>query len=577
MWSGLPLISLPAMKRMRWASNACHFIPGIRSAYGVSSFWVRSEEVTSVARSEALSQVLSVLDCVVYEERSFDESLWSLTSAGLIQPSNVPLLPPQSQPPSMPSAHDFLLFAAIEYHTFDPWEVQVHSGEPETIVFSTKGLPYNSVIDVSSEESALHIVAAQMVRRPHSQSPLYALAERRGDDERGPYVIHIDRVPLDANVCSIDFHSYAPSASKVSATLRELAGAYYRVAQFIKKHSSSRSNGAIAEQLLAPNRVACISVGQTLWIAILGGVTLDKGRLSVQNLPGEWKIKGVSADEAYATRVARILEVIEPHANKPSFFDLVFSGGLSRRTTYPFLVAGLFGQVIVCYFLTVGTSSGVWTSVALANSLYAGKLTDWHSMFYGKATGWEEPGMKMYVPGSKELMAIATFDRSTPREGRLRPGLFLNIFGLAAAILGAVFQQPTRDALGFRSFTSTPAWVTYTSIAICVMTSLLIATAIILQQLHERTWLDASQAPTRWAVYSTIIASVTVSGLALCLLRFNVVKYWPVLDALTWLSGLPLGMAENGRMFGAADPNTLHLILLNRWVMGAVASAVGSS
>jgi hypothetical protein len=68
MWSGLPLISIPAMKHMTWSSNVCHFIPRICSAYGVSNFWVRSEEITPTAQSDALNKVISVLSCVVYEE-----------------------------------------------------------------------------------------------------------------------------------------------------------------------------------------------------------------------------------------------------------------------------------------------------------------------------------------------------------------------------------------------------------------------------------------------------------------------------------------------------------------------------
>jgi hypothetical protein len=533
---------------------------------------VRSEEVTPIARSDALNKVLSVLDCVVYEERSFDESLWSLTTTGLVHPldRDITPLPTKGQPPLRPSPYDFLLFAAIEYHLFYRDEVQVYSGT--TMVFTTKGLPKDSVIDVHSEESALPVVAAQMARRPFSQSPL---STHEGGDEIGPYILHIDSISPDMTVCSIDFHSYAPGASKVSATLRELAGAYYRVVQFIKKNPSPRSHG-IPEQLLVPRRVACISVGQTLWIAILGGATLDKGRLTIQNLPGEWQIRNVSADEAYVTRVEVILKVIEKHANKSFSFDIAFSGGLSRHSAYPFLAAGLIGQILVCYFLSVGTSAGVWTSVVLANSLYAGKLTDWHSMFFGRAAGEEEPGMKMYVPRTKELMAIATFDRSTPREGRLRPGLFLNLFGLIGAALGAAFQHQTRTALKFRPFVRTPTWIVYTSIVLCVVTSLLIATSLMYQQHREKTWLDNNKVPIRWTVYTTLLVSFAISGLAVYLLQSNLAKYWPVLDALTWLSGLPLGALENGRMF-SADSNTLHLILLNRWIMGAVASAVGSS
>lgn len=106
-----------------------------------------------------------------------------------------------------------------------------------------------------------------------------------------------------------------------------------------------------------------------------------------------------------------------------------------------------------------------------------------------------------------------------------------------------------------------------------VVTSLLIATTLAYQQRRERTWWDASQVLMRWTVYTTILVPFAVSGLAV--LQSNLTKYWPVLDALTWLSGLPLGMVENGRLF-SADSITSHLVLLNRWMMGAVASAVGS-
>jgi hypothetical protein len=480
---------------------------------------------------------------------------------------------PQSQPPHTPSAHDFLLFAAIEYHAFETWEVNVHSGQ--TVVFSTKGMPHNSVIDVISEESALPVVAAQMVRRPHSQSPLRNLAKLKSGDEKGPYDIYMDSFSPDMPVCNVDFHSYAPEASKVTATLHELAGAYYRVVQFIKNPTSPGSR-SLKEQLVVPHRVACISIGQSLWIAIFGGVTLDRGRLTMQNLPGKWQMKDVSADEAYITRVEGTLDAMEQHINKTSNFHIAYSGGLARHSAHPFLAAGLFGQVVVCYFLSVGTSAGVWTSVALANSLFAGKLTDWHSMFHGKTPLEEEPGMKLCVPGSKELMAIATFDRSTPREIRLRPGLFLNSLGLIAAILGATFQQQTRSALNFRPFVPTPAWVGYTSVGLCIFVSLLITMTLAYQQMRERTWWNTSEVPLRWTVCTSLLVSFAVSGLAVYLLRYNLTNYWPVLDALTWLSGLPLGIWENGRLF-SADSNTLQLVLLNRWIMGAVASAVGSA
>ena len=57
----------------------------------------------------------------------------------------------------------------------------------------------------------------------------------------------------------------------------------------------------------------------------------------------------------------------------------------------------------------------------------------------------------MYLPGSasKEIMVIATFDRSTPKEDSgLRSGFFMSIFGVVAAIFGAIFQEKT-ETIGF--------------------------------------------------------------------------------------------------------------------------------
>ncbi|KAH8092218.1 hypothetical protein BXZ70DRAFT_464708 [Cristinia sonorae] len=571
-WSGLPLLSLSPMKRVNWVSNACHFVSGIRTANGKSNFWIRSEEVTSAARSEALRKVTSLIHPVMYEglEEPLDETLWRITSAGLVQrEAIVPISPNLPPKPTPPSARDFLLFAAIDYHVFRKWEVMIY--QRGGLAFSTKGMPASSVVDVESEEEALLVVAAQMVRRPHSQSPLRGQAKNEGSSDIGPYTLYLDTISLDKPACAIDFHSYSPDSAKVSASLTELAGAYFRVVQYIKRSVDTPGwhvNGEVAK----------VSVGQTVWIAILGGALLDKGRLTIQNLPGRWGILGVSADEAYLSRIESILEALEPHVNTSEFFDLVFSGGTSRRSTWPFLIAGLCGQVIICYFLSVGTSAGVWTSVALSNSLYVGKLTDWHSAFTGKVKANEEPGLKMYVPRSpnKELMCIATLDRSPPKTPTLRPGVLLNLFGVAAAILGTIFQSDTRDSLGFGPITFTPPWVVYTSAGLSIGTSGLILLTIVLQQLRERTWRDHSELPQRWVVYTTLGASVVVSGLAVFFMQCRVAKLWPVLDAVTWLSGMPLGMLENGRMI-AVDDNLLHLALLNRWIMGAVASSVGSS
>ena len=576
LFAGLPKISLSTMQRVNWVSSACHFVPGIRTAFGKSNFWVCSNEVSTEARTKALEKVLSQLRCVTYRpsETPLDEKMWSITSSGMLtKPILIPSSPPYEIKCPLPIARDFLLFAAIDYHAFREWEVQIYS--KGSMVFSTRNMTASAIIDVYSEEEAIQVVAAQMVRRPHSQSPLRGRATKISDDEFGPYVLDLDTIDRNIPICAIDFHSYAPEGHKVSATLSELGRSYFRVVRYLKDNSP-RDIGLAGQ-------IARIEVGQTLWIAILGGVILDSGRLTIQNLPGRWWSRALSVDDAYLNRIDAILDLLEPYAGTGTQFnDLVFAGGISRNSAIPFFIAGLFGQMIVCYFLSVGTSAGIWMSVALANSLYAGRLTDWHSLYYGKArvhTGNDQPGMKMYLPGSasKELMAIATFDRSTPKEGSgLRSGLFMSIFGLVAAIFGVIFQERTRVALGFGSTLPTPPWIVYTSIALCIGTTFLILSMLIVQQLHQKTWANDSEFPTRLMTYSTLPSSIAVCALAVVFLLMGWEHLWPVLDVITILSGFPLGMIENGRLF-AADDNVLHLALLNRWMMGVVASSLGGS
>ena len=574
LFTGLPKLSIRGMQRVNWVTSACHFVPGIRSAYGRANFWVRSNSISAGARAQALERVLSQLRCVTYRplETPLNEDLWEITSAGLmIRVNLVPQSPTFETKCPAPVARDFLLFAAIDYHAFREWEVQVFSNSK--MVFCTKNMPPSSIIDVASERDALYVVTAQMVRRPHSQSPLRGVATRVGDNEYGPvYTINLDLINHDIPMCAIDFHSYAPQGHKVSATLSELARSYFRVVQYLKQNS--------LQQIGLSGQVARVEVGQTLWISILGGAVLDTGRLTIQNLPGRWGMKGVSADDAYLTRIDSVLQQLAPYAGTATEFgDLVFSGGINRRSAVPFFIAGIFGQIVVCYFLSVGTSAGVWTSVALANSLYAGRLTDWHSMYYGKALAKsdEQPGMKMYVPGSssKALMVIATFDRSTPKEGGLRPGFFMATCGLAAAILGAIFVRQTRVTLRFGPSALTPSWILYTAVVLCLGTTLLVTSMLVVQQSYEKTWWEDSELPTRWMAYSTFSCSVAVCVLAVVFKLKGLDRLWPVLDALTWLSGVPLGMLENGRSF-SADDNMLHLVFINRWMMGAVASALGS-
>ncbi|KAJ3878649.1 hypothetical protein F5051DRAFT_460420 [Lentinula edodes] len=549
LFSGLPKISIPLMQRVTWASNACHFVPGVRSANGVSNFWIRAENVTASARAEALQKALSLLQCVSWDIRAeavrelkLDTKIWKLSPEGLIYPTSQVAFRPNAKPlistpdiklPSLsiPLAWDFLLFAAIEYHAIQHWVVEVRRKEH---IFSTYGMPFHSVVNVDSEEDALVVVAAQMVRRPHGQSSLHARAREIMDPQTEHFFLDLDAIDLDR--------------SKVSASLRELAHSYYVVAQHIRRHAP-RNNCDMT------GHIARINFGQTLWVALLGGATR-----------ANWK---VSADHAYLTRVESVLAQLESVANTPAFESTVTgAGGISR---------GLIGQMIICYFLSVGTSAGVWTSVILANSLYAGKLHDWHSIYFGKSDSSSQPGLKLRVPDMKtDWMCIATFDRSSPKEGLLRQGFLLNILGLTAAVLGAIFQSETRDALGFSPFTPTPSWVVYTSIALCVGTSAFIVLMLVLQYITEKTWTEDAMFPTRVMAYTTLSASFIVAALAILFRVRNMPELWPILDALTWISGLPLGTIENGRLF-SVDDNILHLVLLNRWMMGAVASAVGSS
>ncbi|PPQ95187.1 hypothetical protein CVT26_014879 [Gymnopilus dilepis] len=570
-FDGLPKISIPLMQQVNWVSRTCHFVPDIRSSFGVQNFWVRSNDVSAKARAEALQNVVSKFGCVTYALPS-EPINDKISPEGLMVYAKSASSPsPKSEIPCPPPvARDFLLFAAIDYHVFREWEVQILS--QGKVVFSTKDMPASSVLDVSCEEEAVYLAAAHMVARPHSQSIMRSMSERTGNDQLGPYLLNLDTINRDAPICAVDFHSYAPEDHKVSATLSELGRAYYRVVKFLKDQASKGGSA---------NDIAQINVGRTLWIAIFGGATLDTGRLTFQNLPGRWGMKDVSADEAYLSRVDTVLQILAPYAGTThEFGDLLTSGGISRRTAVPFFIAGLAGQIIICYFLSVGTSAGVWTSVALANSLFAGRLIDWHSLYFGKSLSFsnEEPGMKIYLPDSpgKEFMVVATFNRSSPKQGRFRPGFFMSTFGLLAAILGAVFSRETRHALSFGPKIPTPTWIIYTSVVLCICTTLLTLSILVFQQRSEKTWWDNSEMPTRWMVYAILPPSLAICALAIIFKLRNMPHWWPILDAMTWLSGIPLGMIENGRMI-AGDENTIHLVLLNRWMMGAVASALGSS
>ncbi|KAF8163332.1 hypothetical protein B0H34DRAFT_745181 [Crassisporium funariophilum] len=565
--SGLPTISIAQMQQVSWIAKACHFVPRIRAAYGKANFWIPSESVSAFARAEALQKALTTLIPITYEspDITIDQALWQLNSAGLLVPAgsvNASRTITTSTPP--PSARDFLLFAAIHYHAFWEWEVKVEwKGE---IAFTTKGTHSRALFDVDSESMALPIVVAQLVRRPHAQSPLRAAAVHESDHIYGPYRISLDSLSRTSPACSIDFHSYATESSKVSASLNELAGAYYRVIQSLKRSAPPEANQA-----------AHVQVGQTLWVAILGGAVLDQGRLTIQNLPGDWSMKKTSPDEAYLSRVEAILHLVEPCVAQKTFFNMVYSSGTSQRPALLFLFAGLLMQIAVCFLLSVYTSSGIWLSVAVANTIMSGKLTDWHSRFWGKTESTEQPGMKMYLPGTKDIMAIATFDRTGPRDGPLRPGMLLNLLGGAAAFLGAVFRVQARKVLGVVTVQPFPDKVAFIASLLCGGLSFVICITLLLQQARQRTWADGSELPTRWMTYATVSFSLLVSVVGFYSQTAQLVSpLWLLLDAFVWISGLPLGMLENGRII-PADEGTVQMILVNRWLMGVIVSAVASS
>lgn len=231
----------------------------------IPNFWIRTNDISAIARKEATEKVTQCIRCVHYSKfREFPErSLWKRTPEGLLQfPDNGSPSTPKSNggaktEPSQASitANDFLLFAAIDYHVFRKWEVQVQSAG-ETL-FSTKDMPPSTIIDVDSVEATIPVVAAQMVHRPHSQSQLRGIATQTADEK---FILDLfwtsikwTRKQRHARSISIPMH---PDHAKISASLTELARAYYYpVVQHIKGTTSPD---------ISDLDLARINVGQTL-------------------------------------------------------------------------------------------------------------------------------------------------------------------------------------------------------------------------------------------------------------------------------------------------------------------------
>jgi hypothetical protein len=180
MGSGLPHVSIPAMQRVNWVANACHFVPKIRSAYGISNFWIRSENVSRSARTEAIGKALQVLSPVECEPSEYMMThLCNVAAAGLLESFSLaslspPImsLPAASTPSLIPTPRDFLLFAAIHYHTFWEWEVQVEQNGQ--LVFSTRGTDARAIFDVQSKGMALPVWSLEWLVAPIRRVPSVA-------------------------------------------------------------------------------------------------------------------------------------------------------------------------------------------------------------------------------------------------------------------------------------------------------------------------------------------------------------------------------------------------------------------
>ncbi|KAH7103653.1 hypothetical protein BKA62DRAFT_696051, partial [Auriculariales sp. MPI-PUGE-AT-0066] len=529
---GLPHIALPLAHEIDWEPSACHFIPRVRRATGFSNVWLPADKILAPAREEALAKCLAALPCIWHGDPGIvDWGRWRATTHGLVYPLQpLPSAEPALVTERLPTAEELLLFAAIGYHLNEPGQVDIKEGG--SLIFSTAGMRSDAIIDVDNEDAALVVVVSYMLRRPAFERHLkYTTLD--GEDH---VEVQVEDLVLDAPAFGIDFGSFASFDAILKPSLRELVAAYLQVLCYIRSRRSLPAT-------LPTGHITYFHYKRTLWAAILGGALLDSGRLTIQNIPFMQPNMLDSINEVYLSRVEEVLRQLDPIATDSNAFnELSFGGGLQRVSAWPFFLAGLAGQASICYFLSIGTTAGVWTTVALSNSLLGGLLTDLHSRWCGRRANSQQPGVKLYVPGSKQIMCIATLNRSPPAHEKLRPGALLNVVGIVAASLGAVFQQSTRLALGFGKAQLAPPWVMYTAVVLGLTISIVVVSITWGEMNAHKSWCRPQSRPEQLLVGSTVCASIVVSGIAVFFQLRGLNRLWPILDMLTFVSGIPLGM-----------------------------------
>ncbi|KAL1735098.1 hypothetical protein EV714DRAFT_268373 [Schizophyllum commune] len=569
LWSGFPMHSIPALYHSDQTASVCHFLPRVRTVFGPSTIWAPSEKISQEARADVLRKATKVIHPVLPDPQHTEvDQTWLLEPSGLLRQKEI-LENPGLAPSEDATARDFLLFAAIEYFRLDKCrckgvEVCVYRGT--CCLFSTKGLPRRWVMDVDNEEMALRVVAAILHCHPHVESQLSTYAVTGPPSCR----VQLDQIDAQKDLCIVitSFGTSVDDKCGVHTSLNELAKAYFIVVQHHKKEPDVEKR--------MEGYVAIASVKQTMWLAIFGGALLESGRLTIQNLQG-YREHDMFIDQAFSRRIEHVLDTLSPRGNDVDLTEITHDFMPSKRSalSHVFFVAGLLGQMITSYFLCASGCVGTWSSVALANSLYSGRLSDWHTRSHGGASGAAEAGIWMQAPFTKDVMCFATLDRSMPRVDKQRPGILLNVCGIAAAIMGVVFQQQTRTALGFDDAPSlmSPSIAFATSV---VITFLALLFSVFLGLTDLETLTDSDR--YKWIWTSTAVGMVIASVLG------NSVYYarnylceqtlWITIDVTVWITGLPLGWLLNGQLPVDVDHTVVHFALASRWMMGALASLI---
>jgi hypothetical protein len=76
------------MNRVNLVADACHFVSGIRTAFGKHNFWMRADEIEQATRNEALWKATRLVNCVSWDARAEEVPMyvlrWTITSAGFV-------------------------------------------------------------------------------------------------------------------------------------------------------------------------------------------------------------------------------------------------------------------------------------------------------------------------------------------------------------------------------------------------------------------------------------------------------------------------------------------------------------